>query len=55
LITETDAPFTGENGRFYMPWDVQNVLFSLSEIWKISASEVEKLIWKNCNVLLNKI
>ncbi len=55
LITETDAPFTGENGNPYMPWDVQIIISQLSDIWKASTSEVGKLIWNNCNILLKKI
>lgn len=55
LITETDSPFTGENGNLYMPWDVQIAISFLSKIWEISFSEVEKSIWNNCNMLLRKI
>jgi Tat protein secretion system quality control protein TatD with DNase activity len=55
LITETDSPFTGENGNPFMPWDVQIAISLLSEMWEMSVSEVEKVIWDNCNVLLRKI
>ena len=55
LITETDSPFTGENGNPYMPWDVQIAISFLSEMWDMSVSEVEKFIWNNCNILLKKI
>lgn len=54
LITETDSPFTGENGNSYMPWDVQIIPPLLSKIWNIPVFEVEKSIWNNCNILLKK-
>ncbi len=54
LITETDSPFTGENGKPYMPWDVQIIYPLLSEIWNISIPEAERIIWNNCNILLKK-
>jgi TatD DNase family protein len=55
LITETDSPFTGENGNPYMPWDVQIIPPLLSKIWNIPVFEVENSIWNNCNILLKKI
>lgn len=55
IITETDSPFTGENGNPYMPWDVEIAISYLSEIWKVSVSEAKRLIWNNCNILLKKI
>lgn len=53
LLTETDGPFTGENGRPFMPWDVQNVIHFLSKIWNIPISTSKKIVWKNSFELLN--
>lgn len=52
ILTETDSPFTGENGAFYKPWDVELVITGLSNIWNCSESDANKQVWENSKVLL---
>jgi TatD DNase family protein len=52
IITETDAPFTGENEKPYMPWDVELVFQGLSKIWNMSIIETKQQIWNNSKELL---
>jgi len=54
ILPETDAPFTGENGESYKPWDVELVFKGLSEIWNIPVSESKNIVWQNCKTLLTK-
>lgn len=54
LLTETDAPFTGENGNPYMPWDVLKVIQFLTKIWNVNLNTTKKIIKKNSLEILNK-
>lgn len=52
IVTETDSPFTGVNGKSYNPWDVELVVNGLSKIWNVPFSVTEKIIWENSFELL---
>jgi TatD DNase family protein len=47
LLTETDGPFAGENGKPYHPWDVEKVIRYVSQIHSMPAGAVQEQIWKN--------
>ena len=55
IITETDAPFTGENEKPYNPWDVELVFQKLSVAWNTSLDNTKKQVWENCKNLLTLI
>ena len=52
VLTETDGPFAQEKGRPLMPWDVTEAIVQLSAIWRISNKEVEELLLRNLQRLL---
>ena len=47
LLTETDGPFTQNNGKPLMPWDVRNVHMGVADIWKCRPEEVQSQIAEN--------
>jgi TatD DNase family protein len=47
VITESDGPFARLDGRSIMPWQVEDALRGLSEIWQVSESETQQLIVEN--------
>jgi TatD DNase family protein len=51
LLTETDGPFTQQNGKPYMPWDVEIAVKKLALIWKQDAEEVKSQIAANLKFL----
>lgn len=54
IVTETDAPFTGIDGKSYNPWDVELVFRGLSNIWNIPVLEAKSIVWQNCKILLSQ-
>lgn len=54
ILTETDAPFTGIDGKSYNPWDVELVFNGLSGIWNIPISEAKSIVRENCKTLLTQ-
>jgi len=55
ILTETDGPFIIENNLPLKPGQVQSVLIHLSNEWKMSIEEVEKIIRSNFNKILSQI
>jgi TatD DNase family protein len=53
ILTETDGPFAGENGKPYYPWDVEKVIQYLSKIHSMPAEAVRERIWENFKRLTN--
>ena len=47
VVTESDGPFARLDGRSIMPWQVEDALRGLSEIWQVSESETQQLIVEN--------
>jgi TatD DNase family protein len=47
VLTETDGPFAQINGRSVMPWDVQDAICQLAQIWQISEESATQLVEDN--------
>ncbi len=54
LLTETDGPFAGENGKPYYPWDVEKVIQYVSQIHAMSAEVVRQQICENLRRLTHE-
>lgn len=54
LLTETDGPFTQEDGKPYMPWDVNLAVKKLSLIWSQDILQVQSQILSNLQSLFKK-
>lgn len=52
ILTETDAPFLGNNNEPFMPWDVELALLGLAEIWDMPLNETKLMIMNNSKELL---
>jgi TatD DNase family protein len=52
VLTETDGPFVSENNFPIKPGQVQTVISFLSNEWKLSEIQVQKIIWSNFNRLI---
>jgi TatD DNase family protein len=52
VLTETDGPFAQVKGRPLMPWNVTEAVGQLSTIWEIPNKEVEELLLRNLQHLL---
>ena len=52
VLTESDGPFAQLNGRAIMPWQVENAIQVLSQIWSLSPVEAEQNIHRNLQTLL---
>ena len=55
ILPETDAPFTHQNGRVYMPWDTQIVINHLSKLHNISSLDIRSKIISNLKCVLKGI
>lgn len=47
ILLESDGPFSTVNGRPLYPWDVENAIHGISEIWKVQPEEVKKQVMLN--------
>jgi TatD DNase family protein len=55
LLIETDGPFTEFNGKIRNPWENQDLIRCLSDIWIKNKEEVETTIFDNCNRMIKII
>lgn len=55
ILTESDGPFITIDNREVKPSDIKLVINYLSQLWNISAGEVDSLIIQNFNKLISKI
>jgi TatD DNase family protein len=54
VLTETDGPFAQLNGQAIMPWQVENAIQGLSQIWSVPPADVEQSVFRNLKDLLAK-
>lgn len=54
VLTESDGPFAQLHGNPVMPWQVENALQALSQIWSLPSAEVENNIRRNLKNQLAK-
>ena len=47
ILTETDGPFAGMNGKPYHPWDVIEVLDHLAQLHGMPVDEIKTRVWQN--------
>lgn len=47
VLTETDGPFAALNGRSMFPWNVENAVVALADVWGIDRDHVESLLQDN--------
>ena len=52
VITESDGPFAQVNGRSLWPWEVNDAVNQLAEIWGTSPEDVEKTLLQNLENLV---
>lgn len=55
ILTETDGPFARLNRKSLMPWDVQEAIIQLSEIWNTGLDCTDNYLASNLKTMLNKI
>ena len=53
VLTESDGPFAKINGNPVMPWDVESAIITLSQIWNVSPSNANEIIYSNFRNLVN--
>jgi len=54
VLTETDGPFPMREDRSIQPWDVEEAVRQLSELWRCSIEEVEERLSANLRLLVDK-
>ena len=54
VLTESDGPFAQLNGKPVMPWQVENALGALGQIWSLPIEDVNQRIHSNLQDLLVK-
>jgi len=47
ILTETDGPFAGVDGKPYHPWNVIEVLEHLAQLHAMPVDEIRMLVWQN--------
>jgi TatD DNase family protein len=47
ILTESDGPFAQIDGRSAMPWQVDEAMAALGELWSMPVPEVEQLMHRN--------
>jgi len=52
ILTETDGPFARYGKIQLMPWDTNKALLTLSELWNVTESEVQKQLLNNLRTLV---
>lgn len=53
ILPESDGPFTTMNGRPTMPWEAMSICSGLSKMWKLSNMDVETILNRNLDNLLD--
>lgn len=54
ILTESDGPFATYQGRSAMPWDVEEAVRGLAQLWQLSATEVETRLMLNLRKLVGE-
>jgi TatD DNase family protein len=52
VLTESDGPFARINGSAVVPWQVQEAVNDLGQIWSLSLSEASRILRANLRVLV---
>ena len=52
ILTESDGPFAKLADRAVQPWDVEDVVERLAELWALRVQEVEERLAVNLRTLL---
>jgi TatD DNase family protein len=47
VLTETDGPFAQVNGRSIMPWDVEDAISRLAQVWNLSEGAASQVLQDN--------
>ncbi|QMV67135.1 TatD family hydrolase [Sphingobacterium paramultivorum] len=55
ILTETDGPFIENDHKPLNPGEVDEVIFYLSKVWKVSAKEVQQIIMSNFKQVINSL
>jgi TatD DNase family protein len=53
VLTETDGPFAKRHDKPLMPWEVDEAVKQLAQLWKHSVSTTSNIIEYNFRILLN--
>jgi len=53
VVTETDSPYLGPEGRRNMPQNVSLVIDKLAELWKLPSAEVDEITSRNARKLFD--
>lgn len=51
VLTESDGPFTQQDGRQLYPWDVTRAVEVLANTWSKPATEVATILQENLRAL----
>ena len=51
VLTESDGPFAQENGAPMMPWQVDQAVHILGELWSVSPVQAEQTVRRNLRAL----
>lgn len=54
ILTESDGPFAQVEGSPALPWQVENALKALGEIWSVQQEDVTETLNRNLRALLAK-
>ena len=52
VLTESDGPFAMHKDRAIQPWDVEDAVLQLAEIWSINARDAEQRLLSNLRGLV---
>jgi TatD DNase family protein len=52
ILTETDGPFATLGKKRLMPWDIEQAIGQLSDLWDISIKEAELVLCSNFKLIL---
>jgi len=54
ILTESDGPFAQVEGSAALPWQVENALKALGEIWSVRPEDAMETVYRNLKTLLPK-
>lgn len=52
ILTETDGPFVSFNGRTILPWDVDQAVAALADVWATNKESADRIVTDNLKRLL---
>lgn len=55
VLTESDGPFAQIDGRAILPWQANQAIITLADLWSCSVDEVESLMVRNLQALVGSI